>query len=164
MLRFLIGVLFLFASGAQAMERVEVGETRFSKATLTIAGRDGEKSYDQAGLEALGTYGLETVTPWRKQPARFVGVRLMDLLHAHGLAEVTAIRVIAENDYAVTIQREDWQQNDVLVATRVNGKGHSRRERGPIQFIFDMSSNPRLGDEVFQSNWVWMASRIEIAD
>ncbi len=63
MLRFLYGVLVFIAFGAQAMEPVEVGKTRFAKASLTIVGPNGEKSYDPASLETLGTYSVETVSP-----------------------------------------------------------------------------------------------------
>ena len=164
MLRFFFVCLFLTSVCAQAMEPVEVGETRFAKASLTIVGPEGEKSYDPAALERFGTYALETVTPWRTEPANFVGIRLRDLLRAHGIAEVSAIRVTAENDYAVTIMRDSWTEHDPLVATRVNGAGHSRRARGPIQFVFDMSNDPKVGHETFEANWVWMAARIEVAE
>ena len=163
-MRLMLGILMLFGVSAHAMEPVEVGETRFARASLTVVGPEGEKSYDPAALEAFGTYALETVTPWRPDRTQFVGIRLRDLLDAHGIAHVPAIRVIAENDYAITISRDNWTRYDPLIATRVDGKGHSRRNRGPLQFIFDMSSTPSVGDEAFQSNWVWMAARIEIAD
>ena len=161
-MRFVFGILVLFSVCAHAMEPVEVGETRFAQASLTVVSPGGEKSYGPAELEEFGTYALETITPWRPDRTQFIGIRLRDLLDAHGIGDAPAIRVIAENDYTVTISRDNWTQHDPLIATRVDGKGHSRRNRGPIQFIFDMSGDPSVGDETFQSNWVWMAARIEI--
>ena len=151
-------------SALAGMEPVEVGDVRHSKAQLTVSASEGEKSYSPAELEQLGTWRITTITPWREAPAEFVGTRLVDILEQNGLADAPAIRVVAENDYAVTIRREAWIEHDLLVATRVDGRGHSRRARGPIQFVFDMTTAPETGAEAFQSNWVWMAARIEAAE
>ncbi|MEM7211790.1 MAG: hypothetical protein AAF479_07850 [Pseudomonadota bacterium] len=164
MLRVFAFVVALFSFSAQAMEPVEVAPVKFARASLIIEGVDGPASYDPKALEAYGTYAMTTVTPWRPDAAEFVGIRLNDLLAKHGLDAVDAIRVIAENDYAITIPNQVWSDNDVLVATRVNGRGHSRRARGPIQFIYNMSKDPSVGVETFQKNWVWMAARIEVAE
>lgn len=161
MLRAVTFASVLFCLTAHAMEPVEVGETRFANAALTVVTDDGVNRYGPAELEQFGTYALETITPWREETAEFIGARLQDLLSAHGLHNAPAIRVIAENDYAVTIPRRSWTEHDALVATRVDGKGHTRRARGPIQFVFNMSADPIVGRKDFESNWVWMAARIE---
>ncbi|MEM7683909.1 MAG: hypothetical protein AAF293_03730 [Pseudomonadota bacterium] len=158
--KLLLGLAFLSAS-AHAMEPVSVDEVRFANASLTVATDEGETGYTPAELESFGTYAIRTVTPWRETAAEFVGVPLTEVLDAHGLAEAPAIRVVAENDYAVTIPSTVWTEHDLLIATRVDGKAHNRRARGPIQFVFDMSQDPGTGDEEFQRNWVWMAARIE---
>ena len=49
---------------------------------------------------------------------------------------------------------------NILVATRVNGAAHTRRERGPIQFIIDMDEY-NASELTSSSNLVWMAARIE---
>ena len=164
MLRFLVVLLFTLTTHANAMERVDVGQIRFAEAALTIVGTEGEKTYDPAALEALGTYTMDTVTPWRDASANFVGVRLVDLLHLHGIADVSAIKVVAENDFAVTIERESWTDHEVMIATRVDGKSHSRRARGPLQFVYNMTDDPTVGATSFEKNWVWMAARIEVAE
>lgn len=161
MLRACLVSLVLSTSVVSAMEPVSVETVRFSDAGLTIVTKAGDQQYTPARLETLGTYAMTTHTPWREQPAEFVGVRLSDLLEKHGLSGVSALRVVAENDYAVTITREIWVNHDLLVATRVDGRPHSRRARGPIQFVFNMASDPSTGEKAFQQNWVWMAARIE---
>jgi len=155
-------MIVMMGASAHAMSPVEVDDVRFARASLTVSAPTGETSYSPAELEALGTYAFTTKTPWRDAPAEFVGIRLIDLLAANGMSDVKAIRVVAENDYAVTIERAAWTKHDMLVATRVNGKPHSRRARGPIQFVFPMSTDPATGEADFEANWVWMAARIEI--
>ncbi len=134
-----------------------------NRAELVVSGPRGDKSYSPADLEAIAFKRLTTVTPWRDQPAAFDGVLLSDLLAANGLQDVPAINVIAENDYAVVIPAEVWKRWPVLIATRVNGKAHTRRQRGPIQFVLPMSDDAASGALKYQQNWVWMAARIEAA-
>lgn len=164
MFRSILATAFLAmtaVTAVQAMEPVKVEDTRFARAALTVSTEGKDQSFTPAELEQLGTFSMTTDTPWRENPAEFVGVRLTDLLSATGLEDVSAIRVIAENDYAITMDRDVWVNNDLLIATRVDGRGHTRRARGPIQFVFNMSEAPETGEEDFQSNWVWMAARIE---
>ncbi|NNE87527.1 MAG: hypothetical protein HKN27_05575 [Silicimonas sp.] len=142
-------------------EPVNLAPLTHSKAELVVVAPDGsQKAYSPSEIELFPTFRIETKTPWREVPAQFDGILLRDLLEANGLAELPAIRVLAENDYAVTIEREVWESVDILVATRVNDKPHSRRARGPIQFIIDrdaFEASEYAGD----SHLVWMAARIE---
>lgn len=164
MLRAFLTSALLAATPALAMEPVDVEKTRFAKAELTVKSGERDFSFSPAELEELGTYTITTDTPWRETPAEFVGIRLTDLLDATGLQDASALRVIAENDYAITMDRDVWMNHDLLIATRVDGRGHTRRARGPIQFVFNMSENPATADQDFQSNWVWMAARIEAVE
>ncbi|WP_227269632.1 hypothetical protein [Roseobacter weihaiensis] len=133
-------------------------------AKVTVVRPDGsEMHYSSAQLEDLPTYSLKTTTPWRQEPAMFEGILLKDLLEANGLGDVEAIKVTAENDYQVMIPRSIWQETDVLVATRVDGKPHSRRARGPIQFVIDMEGYKAL-EVASEDHLVWMVSKIEAAN
>ena len=160
---FLAVVIAGQAAFAGQPKPTELAPIRHADAALIIVAADGqEHSYSPAELEKFSTYSLMTTTPWREQPADFAGVMLSDLLAAHGLDQAAEIRVTAENDYSTTMSRELLSSVPVLVATRVDGKAHSRRQRGPIQFIIDAddySASPLTSE----SNFVWMAARIEAA-
>lgn len=133
-------------------------------AQLVVARADGsEVIYSQADLEKFPTVRLETTTPWRESPAVFEGVLLRDILTANDLHEVDAITVTAENDFAATLPRRLWETVDVVVATRVDGRAHSRRERGPIQFVIDRDVY-ETSDVATEEHLVWMAARIETAE
>ncbi len=154
------------ASTSQAADTVPVTlePIRHARAELVVVGPNGPTHYDPAALEALGPQRMTTITPWREEETDFDGVLLTDVLEANGLSDAEAIRVIAENEYAVVIDAQTWKETPILLATRVNGKPHTRRERGPIQFILQMSGHPNVGLESSTSNWVWMAARIEAVD
>lgn len=143
---------------------VELGPISHGAASLVVSGENGTETYTPAQIEAVGAHRVITRTPWREEDTVFEGALLTDILRANGLLEVSAIRVIAENDYAITIPSNVWTQWPVLVATRVNGKPHNRRERGPIQFVLPMSTDASLGEGNNVDYWVWMAARIEPVD
>ena len=133
-----------------------------AKASLVIVDTEqNEITYTPAELEKFETFTLTTTTPWRDEPTEFEGVLLSDILAAHGLDEASNILVTAENDYSTTFSRELLENVQILVATRVDGKAHNRRNRGPIQFVIDAETytNSTLTSE---SNFVWMAARIEV--
>ena len=151
------------AAGASetALEPATVEAVAFQKASLTVVGPKGEATYTPSDLEKLGVYRTVTKTPWRDKAATFEGVRLVDLLKAHGLEDAAAVRVIAENDYAIVFPKEVWSEHETLIATRVDGRPHSRRARGPLQFVFSLEADPEMAAKSSEPYWVWMAARIE---
>lgn len=142
---------------------VNLAPTVHMKASLTVLGADGKSTvYSPADLEKLPTYQIVTATPWRDEPAVFTGILLIDLLELHGLLSAQSIVVTAENDFSTTFSRRTLAAANILVATRVNGVPHSRRARGPIQFVVEEEVYQSSGF-VTEAHLVWMASRIEAA-
>lgn len=146
---------------AGSLQPVTLEPVKHQAATLTVVSPDGrETSYTPAELERFPTYRIITTTPWREEPAVFEGVLLADILSANGLSSGVSIRVTAENDYSTSIAQSLINEVEILVATRVDGKPHSRRARGPIQFVIDAEAFA-ASDRTSESNFVWMAARIE---
>ncbi len=156
--------LGLAASAIAAPKPVDLAPMLHKEAKLEVRVSDGSGvAYAPADLEAFPTYRIKTTTPWRETPAVFEGILLTDLLAAHGLLNAPSIRVTAENDYATVINREVWEAAPILVATRVDGRPHSRRNRGPIQFI--VASEDYNGSPVVtEDHLVWMAAVIEVGN
>jgi hypothetical protein len=103
---------------------------------------------------------MVTTTPWRSEETVFEGGLLQDLLRKHGLDQVGAIRVVAENEFESILESAVWEAAPILLATRVEGRPHSRRARGPIQFVVSMEDYD--GSRVIEErHLVWMAARIE---
>ncbi|MFK7745513.1 MAG: hypothetical protein AB8B47_10700 [Roseobacter sp.] len=158
-----LSILLILApfSASAAPRPVQLAPMQERAAELVIVAADGKEArYSPDTLEEMPTYQLTTTTPWREKPANFEGILLKDLLKAHGLHTASAIRVTAENDFTSIIQRAVWEEVEILVATRVNGKAHSRRARGPIQFVIDKSSY-ESSSNALEEHLVWMAARIE---
>lgn len=167
MLRLVAAAAALFvcssAAFARAPEPVTLTPLSHNEAALAVRGGNGvERSFTPADLEKLPTYRMETTTPWRDAPAVFEGVLLRDLLAETGLSDLPAILVTAENDYTAVIPRAVWEDTDMMVVTRVDGAAHTRRARGPIQFLVDAETYAE--GLVTESHLVWMAARIEAAE
>jgi hypothetical protein len=142
---------------------VTLAPIRHEPATLTVVGPDGNETvYTPDQLETLPTYSLDARTPWLDAPARFEGILLADLLERSGLTGHT-VEVVAENDFSVRFPPEVVATGAFLVATRVDGKAHTRRARGPIQFVVPDEVLAR-GGVVAERHLVWMAAKIRPVD
>ena len=156
-------VLSLLGPGSVASEPVKTTLAPLATAdatlTITTSKEAPENILTTDEIEALQAFQMITTTPWRTEPTLFAGVLLRDLLEAHGLAEVPAIVVQAENDYSVEIPRTVWTDTDIMVVTRANGERISRRERGPLLFMVDADTY-ETSEILTESHLVWMVSDI----
>lgn len=150
-----------FSVQAASVESVDLEPLRHVAATLTVVDTAGNETvYTPADIEALGTYRMVTTTPWRTDQTVFEGGLLQDILKKHGLDGVEAIRVVAENEFESILENAVWEAAPILLATRVEGRPHSRRARGPIQFVVSMDDY-EASTAIEERHLVWMAARIE---
>lgn len=130
---------------------------------LTITAANGEVfEYDTSALEAMDTYRIVQDSQWHGDNAAYDGVLLTDLLQAHGLEDAAAIRVVAEDDYAVTFPREGIRETPILIATRVNDRSMTRRARGPFFFVLDHEA-VRRARHLGEQHHIWYARQIRVA-
>lgn len=137
------------------------------KIVLTVRGRigqhnaPGEAHFDLEMIEALPQHSFTTMTPWSKQPIRFSGPLLRDLLAAVKAAG-SQITAIALNDYKVVIPLEDAQRFDVIVATRMDDKLIPVRTKGPLFIIYPFDQRPMLQTARYHERSIWQLKALEI--
>ena len=146
------------------VKKIDVEPIKFHLAQVIVSNKNSETHYNQTALEELGVYRMTSKTPWRDEETIFEGVMLHDLLAEHGLENEHEIKIVAENDYAVTLPQKAWMCAAAMIATRVDGQAHKRRARGPLQIVFPMSANAEYGKQDYLRYWVWMLARIEPLD
>ncbi|MEL7115629.1 MAG: hypothetical protein AAGP08_08555 [Pseudomonadota bacterium] len=152
----------VFPAFASSFEPVALEPIEHQAAQVVIVRPDGtEFAYSPAELEEFSTFRVRTTTPWREEPADFEGILLSELMEANGLQDAGAILVTAENDFTSTVPNDIW--DEILVVTRVDGRAHSRRTRGPIQFVME-SGTYNASATAREEHLVWMAARIEALD
>ena len=137
------------------------------KAILTIAGKVGDKNtasgadFDLPMLEKLPQKSFTTNTPWDKNPIKFTGPLLRDVLAA-AKASGSQIRAVAVNDYATTIPMSDTQQFDVILAHKMNDLAIPARTKGPLFIIYPFDAKPELNAPVYKDRSAWQVRTLNI--
>ncbi|WP_210527913.1 hypothetical protein [Rubellimicrobium arenae] len=134
---------------------------------LTLSGQvadtnsDGVAEFDLAMLDALPQRETVTATPWHEGRPTFSGPTIASVLRAVG-AQGSKLRIVALNDYSAEMPVEDAQTIPVILATRIDGKTISIRDKGPLFVIYPFDEQPELFNEVYFGRSVWQVARIEV--
>ena len=134
---------------------------------LTVSGkiaqtnRPGQAVFDMAMLQTLPQKTFLTHTPWEKEPIRFSGPLLRDVL-ALVKASGTRIQATALNDYRIQIPVEDTQRHDVLMALRMNGEPMPVRTRGPLFIVYPFDAEPALRSVKYYERSIWQLRSLDI--
>ena len=134
---------------------------------LTVSGKIAHRNgpdaatFDAAMLDALPKRTTTASTPWYPQKTQFdgpLGAALLDKVGASG----AVLKVTALNDYAVEIPVADLRKWPVILATTINGKPISVREKGPIFVIYPFDEEPSLYNELYFGRSAWQVKSIEV--
>lgn len=134
---------------------------------LKITGAVGAKNtpdaaaFDAALLDALPQTTYTATTPWFKEPAKFSGPLLRDVLKL-AKAQGTILNATALNDYKALIPMDDVTRYDVILARKMNGKPIAIRDKGPIFVMYPFDTVPQLKDMVFFSRSIWQLHSISV--
>lgn len=134
---------------------------------LTVNGNISVKNtaeaavFDAELLDALPQKSFITTTPWFKEPTKFTGPLLRDVLQALK-ANGTNIKATALNDYKINIPMQDALKYDVILARQVDGKVISVREKGPLFVIYPFDSASELRNLTYYSRSIWQLKALSI--
>ncbi|WP_096663668.1 molybdopterin-dependent oxidoreductase [Polaromonas sp. AET17H-212] len=136
------------------------------KPILILTGKISQKNdgdryvFDMAMLEKLPQHSFTTKTPWFKEPVKFTGPLLRDVLTAAGASGET-LTAFALNDYKTEIPAKDASLN-VIVARLMDDKTMPVREKGPLFIIYPYDQNKDLQTKIYYSRAAWQLKAIEI--
>lgn len=134
---------------------------------LTISGKVGETNqagaalFDLAMLEALPQQSFVTNTPWYKEPTKFTGPLLRDVLAAAKASGAT-LEAMALNDYKTSIPMDDARQFNMIVAHRINDQPISVRTKGPLFIIYQFDSVPALKAAKYYGRSAWQLKSLKV--
>jgi hypothetical protein len=137
------------------------------KVILTISGKIGEKNagntaaFDLAMLEKLPQQTFTSKTPWDKQPIKFTGPLLRDVLAA-AKASGTTLNAMALNDYKTAIPMDDAKRFDMVLAYKINDELIPVRTKGPLFIIYPFDSKPELQSTKYYERAAWQLKSIDI--
>ena len=126
-------------------------------------GRTGRVArFDRDMLEALGTAGFRTSTPWFDTPVRFDGVPMTRLLQEVGALGKT-VTAIALNDYTTDIPVTDFRRYGVILALKRDGAYMPVREKGPLFIVYPFDAHPELRSELHYSRSAWQVAELAVS-
>lgn len=134
---------------------------------LTVSGAiahtniDGAAAFDQAMLDGLAQHTTHSETPWYDGARSFSGVLLSSVLEAVG-AKGETMTATALNAYSAEIPVADVINDPVILASRVDGKLLSIRDKGPLFVIYPFDTNPELYNEVYFGRSVWQVASLKV--
>jgi hypothetical protein len=166
-LKFLILAFALLLVVAPLPTRADGLAQPSGRVILTITGKiaatnaDGAAVFDLAMLDAMARRTTTAETPWFDKAHRFEGTLLSAVLDAAG-ATGRALRVQAINGYEAIIPLEDVAAYQIILATRIDGKELSVRDKGPLFVIYPFDDHPELYNEVYFNRSVWQVETVEV--
>ena len=118
-------------------------------------------AFDMAMLEAPAQHSFVTRTPWFKEPRKFTGPLLRDVLSAAG-AYGSTLRLSALNDYRIDVPADDARRFEVTLARLIDDRPITVREKGPLFMIYPFDSDAALRNPLYYSRSVWQLKTIAV--
>ena len=116
-----------------------------------------------ADLDAMAQHSFTTSTIWTGGEAAFSGVPLSAVLASLN-TQGSAVEMIALNDYKVTIPMDQLEDTVPIIATRMDGKVMSVRDKGPYWIVFPYDADPKYQTETIYSLSIWQLNRLKVLD
>lgn len=162
MMRFLSAfcVLWLVACSVHQTQAQGV-ERPLSIAAVTATGDMLlQRTLDLAALDALPQARVMTHTPWTHGLQAFTGPSLATLAALSG-KKVKEVRITSLGDWSATIPASDWQKQDVILASRLNGETMRVRDKGPYWIMYPIDARRDLDTQMYQARMVWQVKSLE---
>ncbi|MDH4414859.1 MAG: molybdopterin-dependent oxidoreductase [Rhizobium sp.] len=150
----------LSATAALALEAPTGPVVLTVKGKISNTNAGDTAQFDMAMLDKLKSRKGEMETPWTTGKVTFEGPLLREVLATVG-ATGTSLKVRALNDYAADVPAEDAKL-DTILATKLDGKLMSVRDKGPLMLVYPFDLNADLYNEKYFSRSVWQIKEIEV--
>ena len=156
-------LMFSQAMPAGALAEMTPGE-------LTV-GRAGAAPVvlDLEAIDALPQSSFETATIWTDEVQSFSGVPVALLLEHAGLADAIGrqdrtLQLVALNDYRVEIPLDEVTMEVPIVATRIDERTVSIRDKGPYWLIYPFDDDARYRSEEIYKRSIWQLAQMIVLE
>ncbi|SEO31719.1 hypothetical protein SAMN05216227_10951 [Pseudorhodobacter antarcticus] len=155
LLRLATAVVILLPSLSEA-------QTILTRIVSSSDGNQVKTDFTREDLAALPQTTVVTENDYVDTKATFTGLLVRDLFEEGSIKPDSNLVLTALNDYAVTIPASDVLDYDVILATTMDGKEMSVREKGPVWIIYPMSDHEKLRDASYNDRLIWQLSSVEL--
>ena len=129
---------------------------------LAVTSGENTLALDRTELEAFPQTRIVTTSPYFEGTAEFTGPSLRRVLEFFSLEKESRVVFRALNDYEVDGNIQELLEMDAIIATRMDGKPMSVRDRGPFWIILPLSDRPELDDQAFHRFMIWQLEGITL--
>lgn len=102
---------------------------------------------------------MTTSTPWNREPARFEGVLVGDLVDRFAPGANT-LEMTALNDYKVILDVGDLRKYRALLVSRIDGKPMRVRDKGPLWLVYPYDEYTEVRTAEYVSRMIWQLKEI----
>lgn len=133
---------------------------------LTILSGNGNKppfEVTDAVIAKVGVKAFKALLPGMDDHLHDAkGPLVRDLIAAAGLEGQTAVAVALDN-YEIEIPVKDFGDYDVIVATDIDGRPMSVREKGPAWIVYPSGDHPELRkNAIYEARSIWQLKELTI--
>ena len=118
-------------------------------------------SFTMKFLKSLPQRSFVTQTPWYKDPVKFTGPLLRDVLAA-AKAKGEVINAVALDDYQAKIPFSDATDYDVILAHQMDGKTLTAKDKGPLFVVYPYDSKAELQAVRFYERSIWQLKALRV--
>ena len=118
-------------------------------------------SFNLKFLKSLPQQTFITQTPWYKDPVKFTGPLLRDVLAA-AKAKGEVINAIALDDYQAKIPFSDATDYDVILAHQMDGKTLTPKDKGPLFVVYPYDTKAELQAVRFYERSIWQLKALRV--
>lgn len=155
-IKFILILSMLFSSALYAKEREHkirlMGKVK-ENISKHVSVKDLEKD--------LKYIEKKVYNPYDKRVNLYGGILFSEFVEKYAKKDVVAVKLIAIDDYTITIDKTDWLSTPILLSTKLNKRYIPIELKGPLMTVF-LDYNPKkkeYKDNI--SKWIWMIKKIE---
>lgn len=137
-------------------------QTILTRIVTSPDGNQVEVEFTREALAAIPQATVVTKNDYVEAETTFTGPLVRDLFEEGSIKPDSELVLTALNDFAVTIPASDVLNYDVILATTMNGKEMSVREKGPIWVIYPMSDHEELREASYNDRLIWQLSSVKL--
>ena len=161
-------MLMTFRAGLVAAGLVFIAPG-LSHAGQPIYSVTGKIAAEQGAVRAIGAEDFAKIGPVEirtkvltlgEEQRSVKGVLARDLMKYLG-AKGEYMKLVALDGYIIDVPVADIRKYDVVIATEIDGKTLSVRDKGPAWLIYPVSDHQELDDTVYEARSVWQIRTIE---
>ena len=112
-------------------------------------------------IKSLPQRTFVTKTPWYKDPVKFTGPLLRDVLAA-AKVKGEVINAVALDDYQAKIPFSDAGDYDVILAHQMDGKTMTAKDKGPLFVVYPYDSKAELQAVRFYERSIWQLKALRV--